>query len=246
MRRTTKVNSLNLILVPAEQVGVEHRVVLKDRQAEHVQRILRASVGDSLRVGIVDGKIGTGVIEDIRPGEVTLTVQCDEAPPAPLPIRLVLAMPRPRVARRVIAAVTSFGVKQIALVGSYRVEKSYWDSPMVTDDSLFDACVLGLEQARDSVLPSITKHRRFKPFVEDILPDFAAGTVRYIGHLRYAEACPAGVREPVTLAIGPEGGWTDYEIEQFQAAGFLPIHMGGRVLRVETAVSAILGRLCEL
>jgi RsmE family RNA methyltransferase len=51
------------------------------------------------------------------------------------------------------------------------------------------------------------------------------------------------VSGPVTLAIGPEGGFIDQEIGSLTGAGFRPVHLGSRILRVETAVAALAGRL---
>jgi RsmE family RNA methyltransferase len=51
------------------------------------------------------------------------------------------------------------------------------------------------------------------------------------------------VQKPVTLAIGPEGGYIPYEIEQFVVLGFMPVSLGERILNVETAVPALIARL---
>jgi RsmE family RNA methyltransferase len=51
------------------------------------------------------------------------------------------------------------------------------------------------------------------------------------------------VQQPVTLAIGPEGGFIAEEIASFERIGFHAVSFGPRILRVETAVSALVGRL---
>ena len=103
--------------------------------------------------------------------------------------------------------------------------------------------LLGLEQARDTVLPEVMIEKRFKPFVEDRLPALAQGSRGLIGHPGDYPPCPRDLAEQVTLAIGPEGGWIPYEIELLRKAGLQPVQLGERILRVENAVPALLARL---
>jgi 16S rRNA (uracil1498-N3)-methyltransferase len=103
--------------------------------------------------------------------------------------------------------------------------------------------VLGLEQARDTVLPSVTLRRQFKPFVEDELPELLRNTVALVAHPAAAEPFPRNTSKAATLIIGPEGGFIPYEIEKLQAAGCALVSLGERILNVETAVPALLSRL---
>jgi RsmE family RNA methyltransferase len=48
---------------------------------------------------------------------------------------------------------------------------------------------------------------------------------------------------PVTLAIGPEGGWIEAEVQSLIRAGLKPLDLGPRILRTETALAALVGRL---
>ena len=92
-------------------------------------------------------------------------------------------------------------------------------------------------------MPEVSIEKRFKPFVEDQLAQLAAGTLGLVGHPGDYPSCPRAVEQPVTLAIGPEGGWIAYEVEKLAAAGLQPVQLGERILRVETAVTALLARL---
>jgi RsmE family RNA methyltransferase len=174
---------------------------------------------------------------------VEMAVDLYEPPPSALPLTLILALPRPKSLKKSIEAAASLGVKNIFIIESWRVEKSYWSSPVLAPEALRERMLLGLEQARDTVLPRIEIRRRFKPFVEDELPELAAESLRLVAHPRDAHPCPVNVQQPVVLMIGPEGGFIPYEIELLQNTGFTPVTIGERILRVETAIAAFIGRL---
>lgn len=234
---------MNLIVLHPADLSGEGEVRLTGRRADHVREVHRALPGEALRVGVLNGKTGTGVIRNPDGTDLTLSVSLVADPPAPVPVTLLLAMPRPKVFRRVIQCATSMGVKRIALFGAFRVEKSYWQSPWLAPDELREQMILGLEQACDTMLPNVTLHPHFKPFVEDVLPLLTKGTRRLVAHPGRGSVCPAAIPDPVSLAIGPEGGFTDYEIERLVGAGFEPVTLGVRILRTEQAVPALLGRL---
>jgi RsmE family RNA methyltransferase len=145
--------------------------------------------------------------------------------------------------RRVFQTIATMGVSKVILLNSYRVEKSFWQTPFLEPQAIREQLILGLEQARDSVLPEIIIEKRFKPFVEDRLPQLAQGTLGLVGHPGDFPACPRAVTGQVTLAIGPEGGWIPYEVDLLTKAGLQPVQLGARILRVETAVTALLARL---
>ena len=234
---------MNLLLLEEADFIAASRVVLRDRRLTHMQEVHRVAVGDSLRVGRIGGLMGAAEVLRLESGEAELRVSLDQAPPAKLPLTLVLALPRPKMLKRTLQTIASMGVPRLVLVNSYRVEKSFWQTPFLQPEEIREQLILGLEQARDTVLPEVSIEKRFKPFVEDRLPAMAAGSLGLIGHPGDYPACPRGLDEPVTLAIGPEGGWIPYEVELLGKAGLNPVQLGERILRVETAVTALLARL---
>jgi RsmE family RNA methyltransferase len=234
---------VNLLLLEEADFIAADRVVLRDRRLKHMQEVHRSEVGDSLRVGRVNGLLGSAQVLRLEPREAELSVSFEHAAPAKLPLTLILALPRPKMLRRVFQTVATMGVPRVILVNSYRVEKSFWQTPFLEPAAIREQLILGLEQARDSVLPEIVIEKRFKPFVEDRLPAIVDGTLGLVGHPGDFPACPRAVEEPVTLAIGPEGGWIPYEVDLLQASGLNPVQLGARILRVETAVTALLARL---
>jgi RsmE family RNA methyltransferase len=235
---------MNLVLLFAEDFrGDGERVRLEGRRARHVREVHRAAVGSCLRVGVLNDRVGVGKITAMTDSAVEMHVTLDGPPPAPLPVTLLVALPRPKTLRKVLQAVTAMGVKRIVLMKTWRVEKSFWLSPLLAEEALREQLVLGLEQAGDTVLPSVTVRRRFKPFVEDEVPALAAGTLALAAHPAASVACPRAVGRPVTLAVGPEGGFIPYEIDALRAQGFEAVSLGERRLRVEHALPALLCRL---
>ena len=234
---------MNLILLFEEDFFDDRRVRLTGRRLEHVRHVHRAAVGDALVVGVAGGRIGKGEVTRLDAESLEMQIALAEEAPPPLPLTLVLALPRPKVLNRVIASAASLGVKRIVLCNAWRVEKSYWKSPRLGNENLRAQAILGLEQARDTILPSIEVQRFFRAFVEDALPAIASGTLALVAHPRAGAECPVAVTEPVTLVVGPEGGFIEAEIASLEKIGFTPISLGPRVLRVETAVAALLGRL---
>ena len=234
---------MNLLLLEEADFIAADRVILRDRRLTHMQEVHRSVVGDRLRVGRIGGLMGSAELLRLEASEAELRVSLDQPPPAKLPLTLLLALPRPKMLRRVLQTVAAMGVPRVVLVNSYRVEKSFWQTPFLEPEAVREQLILGLEQARDSVLPQIIIEKRFKPFVEDRLPAMAEGTLGLVGHPGNYPPCPRGLNEPVTLAIGPEGGWIPYEIDLLAKAGLQPVQLGDRILRVETAVTALLSRL---
>jgi len=234
---------MNLLLLEEADFIAADRVVLRDRRLTHMQEVHRSEVGDSLRVGRINGLMGSAELLRLEAGEAELRVILDQSPPAKLPLTLVLALPRPKMLRRVFQTVATMGVSKVILVNSYRVEKSFWQTPFLEPEAIRENLILGLEQARDTVLPEVIIEKRFKPFVEDRLPAISEGTLGLVGHPGNYPPCPRALSEPVTLAIGPEGGWIPYEIDLLGKSGLQPVQLGERILRVETAVTALLARL---
>ncbi|AFU97508.1 16S rRNA (uracil(1498)-N(3))-methyltransferase [Simiduia agarivorans] len=238
---------MNLLLLTADQFLNDDTAQVSGRQARHIVEIHRAELGQRLRVGRVNGCHGQGIVTNISADCVTLShISLDQPPPTALPLTLLLAMPRPKMLRRLLQTVATMGVKKLVLHNAARVEKSFWQTPFLQPASVHEQFVLGLEQARDTVMPELVVEKRFRPFVEDRLPDFLEKDTRaLVAHPYDAIPCPVGLpgNQPVALAIGPEGGYVPFEIDLLKAQGFSAVSLGERILRVETAVPVALARL---
>jgi 16S rRNA (uracil1498-N3)-methyltransferase len=238
-----------LLLEPGELAG--DTATLADRRAAHLRAVLGVRIGSRVRAGVLGG--GTGTAEVIADDGAALTLRLALAEPArpPLPVELVLAVPRPKVLSRTIEIAAAFGVARIALTNAWRVDKSYLASPRVAPDALALAARLGAEQGATTHVPEVALHRRLMALLDGRWPAPGAPPRRKLvahpGGVPIEQAAGgADPGEPIALAIGPEGGWIAREVETFAARGFTVVSLGEPILRVEAAVAAALGQLVLL
>ncbi|WP_269913929.1 16S rRNA (uracil(1498)-N(3))-methyltransferase [Acinetobacter sp. HY1485] len=229
---------MNIVLLEPQSV-LDIWSITEERQLVHLHTHLKVQVGDTLKVGFKNAKRYLVKVVHVEPHLIQVEPLYEESVPNKLPIHLVVALPRPKVLRRLIMDSVSMGVNRISLIHSYRVDKSYWQSPFL--NQLDEYITLGLEQAGDTVFPDIQFYKRFKPFVEDVLSTFEQPS--YVAHPYATMTMPRHMSEPCTVVIGPEGGFIDYEIELLKQNGCQAVTLGDRILRTETAISYVLGRL---
>ena len=242
---------MNIILV--EKLEIQGgRVLLADRRAKHLIKVLQVQAGDTVRVGIIDGPKGHGKVVALcakYPFQVELEVQFAEEMAEKPPIDLLLALPRPIMLKRIFSQAAALGVGTIFITHAQRVEKSFWSATLLNEEEYRPHLLQGLEQAVATKVPEVSVHERFKPFIEDVLP----GRINEYSHLLIAHPGSLATLKTliperpgrILLAVGPEGGWIDYEIDRFVECGFKSFSMGERILKVDTAVVALHGRLSE-
>ena len=243
---------MNIILVEEEEIQ-KNCVKLLGHRAEHIVKVLRAETGERVKIGCINGPLGYGNIVSIKkkyPFEVELEVSLDESMREKPKIDLILALPRPIMFKRILSQVTALGVGTIHLVSANRVEKSFWEASILNPPEYNLHLLQGLEQADDTRVPEVQIHKKFKPFVEDFLPQVLSqyGSLicaHPLGDKRIADVIH-GREDRVLLAIGPEGGWVDYEVKKFQEQHFNCCTIGSRILKVDTAVVALHSQITAL
>ena len=237
---------MNIVLLDPRQTQAALWSITSKRQLEHLQQHVKIQVGDTLKVGIRGGKRYCCEVISVAEQVIQLKALYEENVPKKLPVTLIVAMPRPKVLRRLIMDSVTLGVEKIILLHSYRVDKSYWQSPFL--QQLEQYITLGLEQAGDTIAPEIEIYKRFKPFVEDVLPHLmSAECPAYVAHPYAETTMPFALKHPCSIVIGPEGGFIPYEIELLVNNGCQAVSLGNRILRTETVIAYVLGRLfCTL
>jgi 16S rRNA (uracil1498-N3)-methyltransferase len=234
---------VNLLLLLPENMLTDTCAEVSGRQLAHLHSTLTTKEGDHLCVGLLNGRIGSALVTTLTADIVRLEVDWHASAPSALPLTLIIGLPRPKMLKRIIQTATTMGIKELYFIHSWKVEKSFWQSPWLNEEKIRENCILGLEQAKDTIMPTIHLRKRFKPFVEDELPAIALNTRKLLAHPGESTPCPIDIQDKTTLVIGPEGGFTPYEVEKIKECGFQSVHLGERILRVETAVPALVARL---
>lgn len=231
---------MNCVLLESDAFfdGKKRALLSDPTGVRHLKNVLGAQAGDGLKIGEYGGNLGRAVVAGIDEKGVWLEqVQLDTPPPPKLGISVVLALPRPKVYRRLMVDMAAMGVDRVVVVNCARSEKSYWQSPLLAKTDAF--LREGLQQGVDTRPPVVRFERRFRPFVEDRLADLGSRVL--VAH-PYGDRHVAECARPDVVAIGAEGGFVEYEIQLLRKQGAAVAHMGRRVLRTEAALSAALGR----
>jgi 16S rRNA (uracil1498-N3)-methyltransferase len=232
---------VNIILLRPEDWLDASTVELRDRRHEHIRKVLKSSVGASLKVGEIGGHRGTGIVTLTSDDATQITATLTQPPASRHPFDIALALPRPKMLRRVLRTVAEMGVTHLHLIHSARVEKSFWQTPLLQPERISEALQAGLERSGDTLPPQIHLHRFFKPFIEDIAPDLVQDRQGWIAHQSAAQPI-SRVAGGALVLLGPEGGFVPYELSLAETAGFSAGHLGGRTLSVDTAVAAALSQ----
>ncbi len=238
-------NGMNLIIIkPAELQGT--RAIIGGSRARHIREVLGSEAGHEIRVGLLNGPVGRGTIRTLTDACVEIECVLDGPVPRVPQVSLILALPRPRVMKKLWSELSSLGVGHIILTNANRVERMYFDTHILQPEHYEEWIIDGLQQARDTRTPPVKICRKLTWVLQDLLPEY------FSSHLRlFADpGAPATVRsqilsapdaEPhVVLAVGPEGGWNDHEREAFAAHGFQFIGLGERTLRTDIACISLL------
>lgn len=241
---------MNLILLSADEIGDDMTVTLSDRRSRHILKVLQSRPGDRLKTGLINGPQGTGTVAKISSSTVVLTLELSAAQPEEPPFDLILALPRPIMLKRILFQASSLGIARIMLIRSRRVEKSFFDASLLAPAQYTPVLLEGMEQSCHTWLPQVSVFNRFLPFIEDFMEGYTAAGLRLLadpvaGRSLATLSVPADCQR-MAIAIGPEGGWIDFERQAFLKQQFFPVSLGGTILRVETAIAVLLGQLMLL
>lgn len=234
---------MNIILFSAEELKND-QLTLTDHRHHHIKKLLKPAIGDTLHIGQIDGQMGHGTVHEISDTQTVMIVSLNITPPTPLPIKLIIALPRPKVFKRIAYNVATLGVKELHIINSWRVEKAYWNSPAIEPAYLEPYFLEGICQAKDTIMPTVQFHRYYSNFAKEVLPEISKDTDKWVAHPYDGNNAQPIHNSPTTLIIGPEGGFIEREIETFEDMGFHRLQIGDRILKVETAVTASIAKLC--
>lgn len=234
---------MNLLLIPAEKIDNSGVFTATPEQSAHIAGVLHGTVGDRIKVGVLNGPIGEAELIAPSKREARLKIlSLDKTPPPKKKLKFVIALPRPQSLKKCLHFLASAGIPDASFIQTARVEKSYWNSTAMQQDYITKEVISGLEQGVDTVPPRLSFYRSFRDWKEQ------EGKIltcrRFVAHPVNAMSCPRDLgKEDLVVAIGPEGGFIPAEIERFGELGFECVELGSHILRVEFALSYITGRL---
>lgn len=239
---------MNLLLLTEKDVLDEKTFLVTGRRAEHIRTILRSKAGDKIKSGFLGKNMGLLTLQELGREKAVLAMEepFTLPPPEKLPVIPIISLPRPQSFKKTLHFIASAGLKEAHFIHSEGVEKSYWKSSALQKGAIEEELMLGLEQGGDTILPKLHFHESFKHFVEmGRLGELAREGRKIIAHPYHTSIeCPGkDFSCPTFLAIGPESGYTQKEVEAFINNGFTAVTLGRHILRVEFALSAICGKL---
>lgn len=226
---------MNIVLFTREEL--DRALSLDDGRAEHVLQVIGCKEGDSFDVGLVDGPRGKARIEAIGKRGLVLDFNFSSEIPDLHPVAMVIGLPRPPSARRILKDLTSQGVAQMHFVATDKGEKSYLNSRLWTAGEYQRLLREGAEQAFCTRLPEVVLHESLRACLDEL----AEGSDR-VALDNYEATMPIDrwrlERAHCVLAVGSERGWSAAERDLLRARDFALVGLGSRVLKTETACIA--------
>lgn len=229
---------------------LDNRAILIGSHAGHLTRVLRAHVGQEFDI-VANGVLRRGKIADIQENRVEFDLG-DEIPAINLPsFTIALSIFKFDRMEWAIEKCTEIGVSRIVPMIAQRTEPHLASAAVKRTERWQRIAQQAAEQSRRVSPPEIDRLVKLKDMVVQrkatlrILLDETESSVTLKSVL---QDYPSG--EEVILAIGPEGGWTQKELDQFHEAGWVSASLGSTILRAETAAIAataiVLSEIVEL
>ncbi|MDR2862990.1 MAG: RsmE family RNA methyltransferase, partial [Puniceicoccales bacterium] len=224
---------MNLILLTAEEAQAGE-LPGADVRAGHIRSVLRAGQGDTVYIGVEGGCRGLATLTVVSPGKVAWTVAWEPVPPPVLPLHLLVGLPRPQTARKILQEGASLGFSEIHFFGAEKGDPAYAQSSLWRDGEALELLRKGTEQAFTTRVPALSIHASLESALASLRPPVADAVSVFLDIYEAAAPLDAVLRDApgAVLAIGPERGWSDAERETLRASGFKGGHLGERVLRV--------------
>ncbi len=225
---------MNIILI---EEG-ERFFPLADERAQHIKKVLRLGAGDSFRCGTVNSKEGSALITEMGDDGISFTFTPEKDTSALYPVTLIVGQTRPICMRRILRESVSLGAERIILPVTDLGEKSYSSASLYTSGEYMKILLDGAMQAGKTGVSTCVTASSLEDALLAVVPSELLLLDNVIGEESLSSLDLRG--KSVTLAIGPERGWSARERKVLVEKGFRPVLLGTRILRTETAVSASL------
>ena len=238
---------MNIIILTKKDFIEKNKYQLSDDRFSHIKNILKSEAGDVVEIGLLNSSIGTAKILEISDTNVLLEIIILTEKPETLPkVAIICALPRPQTLKKVLNTCATMGVTNLYLIRSEKVEKSYFHSPLLNEENYTKYLIEGLSQGKRIEIPKVSIHDKFKVFFENHFEEIRNNSTCLLAHPNtesYLNKTLLGTSPNIILAIGPEGGWNDFEVNLMEEKGFVKFKLSESILRVENAVTASLSQI---
>lgn len=229
---------MNLVLFESNELAAP--LPRTDRRAGHILEVLRRQPGETFDAGIVNGPRGRATLVGVSDAALDLAFAWETVTPAPEPITLIIGLPRPQTARDILRDATTLGVGALHFVRTEKGDPNYQSSQLWSSGEWRRHLIAGAEQAFQTRIPTVT-HTQTLSEALATLPEgcgrLALDNYEATGRLHASLTVSRG---SIALAVGGERGWSASDRTALRTHGFTLVHLGTRVLRTETAVTAAL------
>ncbi|WP_313621000.1 16S rRNA (uracil(1498)-N(3))-methyltransferase [Achromobacter sp.] len=224
------------------------RIALPEALAHHALRVLRLRAGEAIALfnglggeypGVleIDGKAGYAQLGDFDPREAELAGR----------ITLVQGLPSGDKMDWVVEKAVELGAARVCPIAAQR-------SVLQLSGPRLDKRVAHWQRIAQSAAEQCGRNRLMAVDAPMSLSEWLAQPadgLRLLCHPEAQEDLAGKLRgtpgvQALTLLVGPEGGWSDKEVEQARQAGVQSVRFGPRVLRTETAGLALLSAVSAL
>ncbi|MCB0730355.1 MAG: 16S rRNA (uracil(1498)-N(3))-methyltransferase [Ignavibacteriae bacterium] len=235
---------MNLIIISESDKISENKYSISDDRFIHIKSILKSDVNDSVEIGLLNGKTGKAKILSLTNSDVILEIiSLEEIIRSTFHVDLICALPRPQTLKKILSISATMGIGKIYFIKSEKVEKSYFHSPLLKEENYTKFLIDGLSQGKRTILPKVSFHHYFKKFFD---LDFSEYDIKLLAHPNVSDTLlnlKLNKENKILIAIGPEGGWNDFEIEYLTNCGFIKFQLSNNILRVENALMAALSQI---
>ncbi|MBK8944311.1 MAG: RNA methyltransferase [Ignavibacteriae bacterium] len=237
---------MNILILSEKDKLSNNLYRICDERFIHVKNILKSEIGDILEIGLLNVQLGKARIVYLDEKKLELEIiDLFDTEKTKLNIDLICALPRPQTLKKVLAISATVGVRNLFFIKSEKVEKSYFHSPLLFEENYTKYLVEGLSQGKQIFLPNVSFHNRFKIFFEDEFHSNNYDT-KLLAHPNSENNLlkfDFSNINNIVVAIGPEGGWNDFEINFMQSLGFKKFLLSKSILRVESAIISALSQI---
>ena len=226
---------MNIILFAKNELDVP--LPLDDPRATHVLEVIGCGRGDSFDIGLIDGPRGKARIVAIGKCDLRLEFHFSTHIPQLYPVVMIIGLPRPPSARRILKDLTSQGAAELHFVATDKGEKSYLNSRLWSRQEYQRLLREGAEQAFCTRLPKVAVHTSLMACLELLEEETDRLALdNYESTLSLRDYRPLHAR--CILAVGSERGWSSAERDLLRERGFILVSIGERILKTETACIA--------